>query len=299
MVSALSIALLKTLIAISDHGSFSAAAESVNVSQAAVGQQMKRLEASLHATLFDRTTKTPLLNPLAKALVPKARELVHAYDTLLDDLTGDAQLYGELTLGAVPSTIRALVPKSVKELVRIYPQLHIRVVPGLSGDMQEQVERGAVDSAILSQPSNLGSHLIWEPFADEELILLTSADVTEKDPLKILENMPYIRHTRRAAVGLLAEQWLSEHKVTVRASMEMESIESLTSMVSHNLGVSIVPNVSVPDVIFATLRKIKLPQPSRSRVLGVLSRADCSKRRLVDRLVEQLQITVAAHGGAE
>jgi hypothetical protein len=47
------------------------------------------------------------------------------------------------------------------------------------------------------------------------------------------------------------------------------------------------------------LHKIKLPQPSRSRVLGVLSRADCSKRRLVDRLVEQLQITVAAHGGAE
>jgi len=294
MVSALSIALLKTLIAISDQGSFSAAAESVNVSQAAVGQQMKRLEASLHATLFDRTTKTPQLNPLAKALVPKARELVHAYDTLLDDLTGDTQLFGELTLGAVPSTIRALVPQSVKELVRIYPQLHIRVVPGLSSDMQEQVERGAVDSAILSQPANLGSHLIWEPFADEKLILLTSPDVSENNPLKILQTMPYIRHTRRAAVGLLAEQWLSEHKVTVRVSMEMESIESLTSMVSHNLGVSIVPDVSVPDVIFASLRKIKLPEPSRSRVLGVLSRADCSKRRLVDRLVEQLQITVAA-----
>lgn len=256
---------------------------------------MKRLEASFNANLFDRTSNAPQLNPLAKALVPKARELVHAYDTLLDDLTGDAQLYGELTLGAVPSTIRALVPQSVKELVRIYPQLHIRVVPGLSSDMQEQVERGAVDSAILSQPSNLGSNVIWEPFAQEELILLTSSDITENDPLKIMATMPYIRHTRRAAVGLLAEQWLIEHQVTVRASMEMESIESLTSMVAHNLGVSIVPDVCVPDVIFATLRKIRLPEPTRSRVLGVLSRADCSKRRLVDRLVDQLRITVVTH----
>lgn len=256
---------------------------------------MKRLEVSLNSTLFDRSTNTPQLNSLAKALVPKARELVNAYDTLMDDLTGDAQIYGELTLGAVPSTIRALVPQSVKELIRVYPQLHIRVVPGLSSDMQEQVERGAVDSAILSQPSNLGSNVVWEPFVQEELILLTSPEETGDDPVKILEQRPYIRHTRRAAVGLLAEQWLLEHQVPIRPSMEMESIESLTSMVSHDLGVSIVPDVCVPDAIFATLRKIKLPEPRRSRVLGVLSRADCGKRRLVDRLVQQLQKTVTAH----
>jgi DNA-binding transcriptional LysR family regulator len=113
-----------------------------------------------------------------------------------------------------------------------------------------------------------------------------------KDPLQILAQMPYIRHTRRAAVGLLAAQWLSDHNITVRASMEMESIESLTSMVAHNLGVSIVPDVSVPDSIFASLRKIQLPKPRQSRVLGVVSRADSTKVRLVERLVEQLSKTV-------
>lgn len=288
----MSIALFKTLIAIADHGSFSNAANAINITQAAVGQQMRRLESTLGVDLFNRSQKAPQLNTLALALVPKARELVHSYETILDDLTGEGQLNGELTLGAVPSTIRALVPLSVRELVQIYPQLHIRVVPGLSSDMLEQVERSAIDCAILSDPGNLGSHLNWRPFAEEELILLTSADVKMKNPLKILAEMPYIRHTRRAAVGLLAEQWLSEHNITVRASMEMESIESLTSMVAHNLGVSIVPNVSVPDAIFSTLRKIQLPKPRQSRVLGVVSRADSSKMRLVERLVEQLTKTV-------
>jgi DNA-binding transcriptional LysR family regulator len=218
--------------------------------------------------------------------------LIHSYETILDDLTGEGQLYGELSLGAVPSTIRALVPRYVRELVQIYPQLHIRVVPGLTSDMLEQVERNAIDCAIVSDPGNLESHLNWQPFAEEELILLTSADVKMKDPLEILAQMPYIRHPRRAAVGLLAKRWLSDHNITVRASMEMESIESLTSMVAHNLGVSIVPDVSVPDAIFATLKKIQLPKPRQSRVLGVVSRADSSKMRLVERLVEQLSKTV-------
>lgn len=254
---------------------------------------MRRLESTLGVELFNRTQKAPQLNPLAHALLPKARKLINAYETILDDLTGEGQLNGELTLGAVPSTIRALVPLSVRELLQIYPQLHIRVVPGLTSDMLEQVERNAVDCAILSDPGKLDSHLSWQPFVTEELVLLTSADVKLKDPLKILAQMPYIRHTRRAAVGLLAAQWLTEHKITVKASMEMESIESLTSMVAHNLGVSIVPNVSVPDAIFATLRKIQLPKPRQARVLGVVSRADSSKTRLVERLVEQLSKTVS------
>ena len=291
----LSIALLKTLIAIADHGSFRQAAEAVNVSQAAVGQQMKRLEDHFRVNLFDRSQKIPQLNPLARALVPKARELVHTYETLLDDLTGE-DLHGELTLGAVPSTIRALVPLSVRELVQIYPHLHIRVVPGLSSDMQEQVERGAVDCAILSEPSALAPHLHWHPLAEEELVLLCSPDVSGTDPMQLLSQAPYIRHTRRAAVGLLADQWLKEHSVQVRSSMEMESIESVTSMVSHNLGVSIVPDVSVPDRIFSSLTRLPLPEPRQTRILGVLSRADSSKRRLVERLIDQLQKTVARGG---
>ncbi len=256
---------------------------------------MKRLEALYRVALFDRTQKVPQLNPLAHALLPKVRKVVHDYETLLDDFTDDDEIHGELTLGAVPSTIRALVPLSVRELVHVYPQLRIRVVPGLSNDMQAQVERGAVDCAILSEPGVLGPHVRWVPFVSEELVLLTSPDIRVRDPLRLLRSKPYIRHTRRAAVGLLADQWLKDHGVEVHESMEMESIESLTSMVSHNLGVSIVPDVCVPDVIFANLRKLRLPAPRQSRVLGVLCRADSSKMRIVERLTDQLQETVKQH----
>ncbi len=66
-------------------------------------------------------------------------------------------------------------------------------------------------------------------------------------------------------------------------------------MVSHNLGVSIVPDVCVPDSIFACLRRFPLPASVQRQVLGLQTRADCSMVRLVDRLVEQLHLTVENH----
>lgn len=255
---------------------------------------MKQLEDLLQVSLFDRSNRIPELNQLGLALIPKAKDVIHAYETILDDLTGDANLIGELTLGAVPSTIRRLIPESIKRLVSGYPDLHIRVVPGLSGDLQEQVERGALDAAVISTISRVHPNLNWQPFVEEELVLLASADVEANDPKQLLQEMPYIKHTRRAAVGFLAEEWLAANSVKVKPSMEMESLESVSSMVAYGLGVSIVPNVCVPDPVFESLRKIPLGPNANCRILGILTRTDCSKIRLVERLLTEIKATIEA-----
>jgi DNA-binding transcriptional LysR family regulator len=291
----MSIALFKTLIAVSETGSFRGAAEVVCVTHAAVGQQMKRLEESFGVSLFDRTEKIPRLNQLGKALVPKAKALVHAYETILDDLTGDPGMIGELVLGAVPSAIRGLIPKSAKRLVSLYPDLHIRVVPGLSPDLLEQIEQGSLDAAVISEPASLHDNLNWMPFFEERLVLLTAPEVTETDPLKILETMPYIRHTRRASTSVIGEKWLARNKIRVNGAMEMGSLENLTSMVAHNLGVAVVPDICVPDPIFSRLNRISLGEGAPSRILGLVTRADCSKFLLVQALADQIDIVIEDH----
>ncbi len=284
----MSITLFRTLVAVARTGSFRGAAAAVSVTDAAVGQQMRRLEDQLGVALFDRSEKTPRLNQLGKALVPKAQAVVAAYDTILDDLTGDPRMIGELTLGAVPSTIRGLIPQTAKRLVGLYPDLHIRVVPGLSPDLLEQVEQGVLDAAVLSAPARVTERLNWMPFFEEELVLLTAPSVTETDPRRILATQPYIRHTRKAAVGELADAWLFAQGITVQDAMEMGSLENVVSMVAHDLGVSVVPNMCVPDASFAGLRKLTLGPDAPSRVLGILTRADCSKLQLVRRFLEQV-----------
>jgi DNA-binding transcriptional LysR family regulator len=288
----LSITLLKTLIAISERGSFSAAADEICISQAAVGQQMKRLEENLNVTLFDRSQRTLTLNQLGKALVPKARGIVHAYETMLDDLVGGAAHFGQLTLGAVPSTTSIMVPMAIKRLVAAHPNLHVHVVTGLSDDLTDQVERGALDVAILSLKDKPSANMNWQPLAEEEMVLLASPQLSGDDPLQLLREQPYIRHTRRGAVGVLAEAWLSENNIPVRGTMELESLDTVVNMVSHNLGVSLVPNICVPGAAFAAMRAIPLGGKSISRKLGILTRADCPKFLLVDQLLKELLGTI-------
>ena len=288
----MSISLLKTLIAISERGSFSAAADEICISQAAVGQQMKRLEENLNVTLFDRSQRTLTLNQLGKALVPKARDIVHAYETMLDDLVGGAAHFGQLTLGAVPSTTSIMVPMAIKRLVAAHPNLHVHVVTGLSDDLTDQVERGALDVAILSLKDKPSANMNWQPLAEEEMVLLASPQLSDDDPLQLLREQPYIRHTRRGAVGVLAEAWLSENNIPVRGTMELESLDSVVNMVSHNLGVSLVPNICVPGAAFAAMRAIPLGGKSISRKLGILTRADCPKFLLVDQLLKELLGTI-------
>mgnify|MGYP000397760342 CR=1 FL=1 len=288
----MSVSLLKTLIAISERGSFSAAADEICISQAAVGQQMKRLEENLNVTLFDRSQRTLTLNQLGKALVPKARDIVHAYETMLDDLVGGAAHFGQLTLGAVPSTTSIMVPMAIKRLVTAHPNLHVHVVTGLSDDLTDQLERGALDVAILSLKDKPSANMNWQPLAEEEMVLLTSPQLSGDDPLQLLREQPYIRHTRRGAVGVLAEAWLSENNIPVRGTMELESLDSVVNMVSHNLGVSLVPNICVPGAAFAAMRAIPLGGKSISRKLGILTRADCPKFLLVDQLLKELLGTI-------
>jgi len=155
-----------------------------------------------------------------------------------------------------------------------------------------------VDAAVMSEPLRVHGKLNWMPFYEEELVLLTSPAVEESDPMRILATSPYIRHTRHAMVGILAEEWLAKNKVEVRDAMEMASLENLTSMIAHDIGVSVVPNICVPDPIFRGLKKLSLGPSAPSRVLGILTRTDCSKQRLVQRLLEQIKQTVKEHAAS-
>ena len=288
----MSIQSLKTLIAISDEGSFRAASEKIGISAAAVGQQMKALEAQFGVPLFNREGRIPRLNTNGNALIPKAKAVVTAYDALVPEVIGAAGFAGELTLGAVPSAISGLIPRATRQLIEAYPDLHVRVVPGLSDELQVQLERGAIDAAVLSPLAGIDDAFKWYPYAEEELVLLTAPDAIGDDAKELIRKGPYIRHTRRSPVGILADAWLRDNGIVVRSAMEMESLATLTAMVAHGFGVSIVPNICVPDPVFASLRKVSLGSAKHVRVMGVLTRTDCSKMRLVELLLTEIKATI-------
>lgn len=292
----MSIRNLKTLIAVAEHGTFTAAAEAVFVTHAAVSQQMKALEEEWQVEVFDRSRRTPRLTPTGLALVQKAREIVEAYEGIVPSVLGDQGIRGELSLGAVPTTLSSLVPFGVATLKADHPELHVRVVSGLTAALTAQVERGVLDAAILTLPPIIPKRLQWQRIAREPLELLASREAESDDPIELLRTRPFIRFTRGAIVGSMIEGWLQRQGLTVRESMELETLEAVASMVHANLGVSIVPRQCVPSPSVLPLKRLPLAPDAPCRELGLLSRSDTVKASIVAVLLKKLKETVERRG---
>lgn len=285
----MSVRRLRTLISVSERGTFVGAAEANFITQAAVSMQMKSLEDELGVALFDRSKRPPELNAAGLALIPKAKEIVRDYDALKATGADELGLSEEFTIGAVPTTLAGLVPKAVSALMADFPGLHVRVVPGLSYDLLPQIERGHLDVAIMSEPAirQIG-RLSWKAFAEEPLILLAPLKSPSADPEQLLESSPFIRFNRKALVGRLIDDWLQERRLRVHEIMELDTLESIATMVHHNLGVSIVPKRCVPTPNPLPLKRLPLGPSAQPRILGLLARRDSPKTRLIELLYEEL-----------
>jgi len=288
----MSIRMLKTLIAVAEHGTFSAAAGAVFVTHAAVSQHMKALEEKWQIVIFDRSHRTPQLTPIGRALVAKAREVVAAYDNLVPSVIGDDGLGGVLHLGAVPTTLTGLVPLAISMLKTSFPDLHVSIVPGLTTGLVQQVERGLLDAAIVSKPQVIPRSHTWLEVAEEPLQLLASRNTTSDDPVYLLKNNPFIRFSRNAVVGVLIESWLQDQKIEVADCMELEGLEAISSMVLSELGVSIVPKPCVDSMGLLPLKRLALTSGAPTRHIGLLSRQDNVKLRGIREVHDKLLVAV-------
>ena len=246
--------------------------------------------------LFDRKNRTPSLTPVGSALVSRAREIVNAYENMVRSVTGEGALEDELAMGAVPTTMTGLIPRAVKSLRDTYSGLHIRIIPGLSAELYSMVDRGFLDAAVLSEPIHIYDHLRWLPIVDEPLIVLAPEDAPTDDPKELLESYPFIRFNSRAWVGQLIDKWLKSQQLNISEGMELDTLESISAMVFHGLGVSIVPRRCVPSPRPLSLKRIPIDPPASPRRLGVLSRHDNAKFKLIDIVFHELTCVVELSG---
>lgn len=265
----MSIRTLRTLIAVHDHKTFSAAADAVCVTHAAVSQQMRALEENWGIQLFDRSKRTPELTPLGRALVAKARDVVRAYDQMLPSVLGESGVSGDVSLGALPTTLTTMVPSAISMLVDAYPEVRVRLFPGLTIQLVSQLERGALDAAIISRPQLMPAGLEFLEIAEEPLQLLASRDLKSDDPFELLANHPFIRFNRDAVVGHMIESWLQKKNIRVSEAMELDGLEAISSMVFANLGVAIAPKRAVKTNNPLPLKRLSLGEDAPIRRLGL------------------------------
>lgn len=291
----MTIRLLRTLIAVADAETFSAAAEVVHVTHAAVSQQMQTLEADLGVALFNRATRTPELTPIARQIVAKARVLLADYDGLVASVMDEDGLSGDLRLGALGTTLTGLTPRAMAVLKDRFPAIGLYIRPGLTGELLADIERGTLDAAIVTKPHLLPPRIHFRALAQEPLQLIAPLDEASDDPFELLHSRPFIRFNRTAVLGTLIENWILSKRVQVSEAMELNSAEAISSMVQAGLGVSIVPDLVVTPQDGIRVKRLSLGDDAPSRILGLASHRDQVKTRVMDEVFDAL-ISVIPEG---
>ena len=283
---------LKSLITIIETGSFSQAAEKAHISQSAISQQMRQLESDLGLQLFDRSGRTPKLSKLAIDLLPAIQNAVDAYDDFINLATDENSIKGALSLGSVPSELTALVPKALTELRSKLPGLKLRVVPALSAELCDSVYKGQIDAAVMSRPSELQKGLSWFTIGFEPLALAISGNDKRSDIRQILSETQYLKLPSSAWINKPIKEIFTQLDVNPTTSIELDSLASVASMVSHGLGVAILPIPIATNEISAKLKFIPIDKPEYKREIGILYKNSSRNYSLIETFAKSFNTAI-------
>lgn len=241
----LDLELLRTLVAIAEHDSFSAAAESLHKTQSAVTQQMLRLESLVDLPLFEKRGRNKRLSSHGEKLVTYARHMLAMNDEALRSLQ-DSLLEGELRLGSPHDVADSILPSLLIHVVRTFPRIKLEIRVDRSPNLMTALRKGEVDLAVSTR--------FDQEF--EGVVLRTS-------PTVWLCSADYVHDINAPLPLVLADEPSIFRRIALNA-LEQSQLRSQTNYVAPNL---VAIKAALRARLGITARSVEL-LGSDMRVLG-------------------------------
>ncbi len=143
-------ALLRAFVAVAETGGMTAAAGILNLTQAAVSQQIKRLEESFGAELFERSRRGLQMTNAGERLFGRAQRLLALNDEIWADMTTPL-FEGEVRLGMPNDIISTYLPACLKAFGRAYPKVRVSIVADTSLNLLERLHAGDLDLTLTTE----------------------------------------------------------------------------------------------------------------------------------------------------
>jgi LysR family transcriptional regulator of gallate degradation len=268
---------LLDLLSVARHGSFSGAAEAMNVSQPALSQSIALLEREVGSKVLERSRQGARLNGLGEALVFHAEGLEALLIRAKEELRlRSSGLEGSLLLGITPIAAVGLVPLALENLFRAAPRISVSVTEGLDREIIDMLRRRQLDLVI----SRVGVGPAFPDLAQEQLFnsdwaLIVGANhpLADRTSLKLSE-LDDVRWALPAGGSAFREQM---ERVFAGAgidwplrSISTNSILAIKSIVMSTDCVSIMAKSLVDvEVALGRLKAIPLDDIGRQHPIGI------------------------------
>jgi LysR family hydrogen peroxide-inducible transcriptional activator len=271
---------LKYIVAVARERHFGRAAEACFVSQPTLSVAIKKLEEELDVKIFERGASEVSVTPLGDQIVRQAQQVIEQAQAIREIAKlGKDPVSGPLRLGVIYTIGPYLLPDLVKNAIATVPQMPLMLQENFTAKLLDMLRTGELDAAIMAEPFPdtglaiaplydepfLAAVPVGHPFAQRTSI---TAEELKNETMLLLGT----GHCFRDHVLEVCPEYarFASNAEGIRKSFEGSSLETIKYMVASGMGVTVVPQLSVPAEVQAHIRYVPFtaPAPTRRVVLA-------------------------------
>ncbi|WP_140626865.1 LysR substrate-binding domain-containing protein [Methylibium rhizosphaerae] len=266
---------LRYIVAVAREKHFGRAAEACFVSQPTLSVAIKKLEDELDVKLFERGSSEVSVTPLGEEIVRQAQATLEQAAAIKEIAKrGKDPLAGPLRLGIIYTIGPYLLPELVKNAIERVPQMPLMLHENFTVKLLEQLRTGELDCAIMAEPFP-DTGLAIAPLYDEPFVVA----VPRTHPLARRDSISAQELKQETMLLLGTGHCFRDHVLEVcpefarfasdaegiRKSFEGSSLETIKHMVASGMGITVVPQLSVPADPQAHLAYVPFTEPVPTR----------------------------------
>jgi DNA-binding transcriptional LysR family regulator len=262
---------------VAEAGNITAAAQTLFISQSAVSQSIKQLEAELQTRLFARNSRGVTLTADGRMLYEYVRSAMGLLETGEEKLSQSRDLQmGHLTIGASDTVTSQFLLPYLDRFHRQYPAIHIQIISGRSHKVLGLLQSGKVDIAFASTPQEGASLETFPCLATHSIFVAGAEYPCDFDHVYTLEEIarfPLILLERKASSRLYLEKYFLQNGLHLHPEIELGARSLLVDLAAIGFGVAGVTEEFVRrELESGRLRKLRtsFDIPPRSVDLCVL-----------------------------
>lgn len=247
---------IRAFLLVQQFGSFTRAAEELNITQAGLSALVKELESQLGFRVFERTTRRVATTPEGERLLPVVRRLASSLEEAIRDISADyAQERRTIRVAASPVMMTGVFPEVLKQHLSTYPDDVIELLDVPRNHVLSEVEKGNADMGMgifFRAISRIRQYRLFS----STLLLVSPADWAPgdfaHDASIRLENIPLDGLIKLPQDNPL-QQWVDERLTSIgrlpgdrQQTLRLQNLESSIAMVEYGQGHCIVPDFVLP-----------------------------------------------------
>ncbi len=243
---------LEYFVRVAELGSFTRAAQALNVAQPALSRQVRLLEVELRQNLLVRNGRGATPTQAGQLLLEHGRGILHQVERAQEELGRvRSGLSGRVALGMPPSVARVMTVPLTRAFRQRMPEAQLSISEGLSTAMQENLQNGRLDIAVLYNP-NPAAGIEHTPLVREELLLVQPRPPGLQEdpppppiPLREVAQLPLVIPTRPNAIRMHVESEMAAIGCRPHIALEIDGVSAILDLVADGAGCAILSRNAV------------------------------------------------------